>query len=133
MKVFDVFKKKKISPAPKEKKVEIKKEEIKKEKVRERKEPGRAYKILVKPLITEKSSFLNQYNQYVFEIDSKANKIEVAKAFESVYKIKPINVNIIKVKGKEVRYGRVTGRTKNWKKAVITLKPGEKIAIYEGV
>lgn len=133
MKIFDVLKKKKISPAPKEKKVEIKREEIKKEKIRERKGPGRAYKILIKPLITEKSSFLNQYNQHVFEIDSKANKIEVAKAFESVYKIKPISVNVIKVKGKEIRYGRVTGRTKNWKKAVITLKPGEKIAVHEGV
>ncbi len=133
MKVFDIFKKRKVILTPKKEKAEVKKEEAKKVKVYERKEFKGVQNILLKPLITEKASFLGQYNQYIFEIAKKANKIEVAKAFESVYKIKPASINIIKVKGKKVRYGRSSGRTKNWKKAIITLKPGEKIEVYEGV
>ena len=132
MKVFDIFKKKKkVVPAPKEKEAEVKKKEVRPKVKRE--ETGQAYKILIRPLITEKTSFLGQYNQYVFEITPKANKIEIARAFKNLYGIKPISINIVKIKGKEVRYGRTSGRTKNRKKAVITLKQGEKIEVYEGV
>ncbi len=83
--------------------------------------------ILIRPIITEKSTLLEKENKYVFEVHPKANKIEIKKAFEKIYKVKPIKVNIIKLKGKPIRYGRTSGRTKSWKKAIITLKKGEKI------
>jgi large subunit ribosomal protein L23 len=87
------------------------------------------HKILIKPIITEKATFLGAENKYIFEISPRANKIDVQKAFEQTYKIKPIKINIIKVKGKKVRYGRTSGQTKNWKKAIITLKAGDKIEL----
>jgi len=89
--------------------------------------------VLVKPLITEKSSFLSPYGQYVFEVSLKTNKVEIAKAIERVYGVKPVSVNIVRVRGKKVRYGKTLGETKKWKKAIITLKPGDKIEVYEGV
>lgn len=94
---------------------------------------GNAYRILVKPLVTEKAANLGTENKYVFAVSSKANKIEIAKAINEVYGIKPVAVNIIKMQGKKTRYGRVAGRTKDWKKAVVTLPEGESIKVYEGV
>ena len=92
-----------------------------------------AYKILVKPLVTEKATNLSGQNKYVFIVSIGANKIEVSKAIEEVYGISPINVNIIKMKGKQVARGRVAGRRKDFKKAIVTLKKGETIQVYEGV
>jgi len=86
-------------------------------------------KILIRPIVTEKSTFLEKDRKYVFEVSSTANKIEIKKAIEKIYKIKPIKVNIIKIKGKVVRYGKTSGRTKKWKKAIVTLKKGEKIEL----
>ncbi len=112
--------KKVIVPEPKEKKVV-------------KKEMGKTLGVLVKPLITEKSSFLSPYGQYVFEVATKTNKIEIAKAIERAYGVKPVSVNIVRVRGKNVRYGKTMGVTKKWKKAIVTLKPGDKIEVYEGV
>ncbi len=89
--------------------------------------------ILSKPLITEKASYLQSVGQYVFEVHPKANKIEIKKAVAAIYRVQPVSVNIIKSNGKYVRYGRHVGQTKSIKKAVITLKEGDKIEIYEGV
>jgi len=94
---------------------------------------GNAYKVLVKPLVTEKVSNLAVLNKYVFAVARSANKIEVAKAIKEIYGIKPIGVNIMNRLGKKARYGRVSGRRKDWKKAIITLPKGETIKIYEGV
>jgi len=92
-----------------------------------------AYKILAKPLVTEKASSVGVENKYIFQVAPKANKIEIAKAIQEVYGVKPISVNIIKVKGKKTRYGRVQGKRKDWKKAIIKLPEGKSIKIYEGV
>ncbi len=92
-----------------------------------------AYRILIKPLVTEKAASLAVINKYCFEVAKSANKIEVKKAIENLYGVRPLNVNFIISKGKKVHYGRITGKQRNWKKAIITLKPGEKIEIYEGV
>jgi large subunit ribosomal protein L23 len=89
--------------------------------------------VLVKPMITEKAAFIGQYGQYVFEVAPKANKIEIAKAVESIYGVKPASVNIIHVRGKHIRYGKTSGQTKKKKKAIVTLRPGEKIEVNEGV
>ncbi len=94
---------------------------------------GTAYRILTKPLITEKATNLGGQNKYVFVVDINANKIEVAKAITEVYGVKPSSVNIVKMKGKQVSRGRIVGRRKDFKKAIVTLKKGETIKVYEGV
>jgi large subunit ribosomal protein L23 len=94
---------------------------------------GNAHKILVKPLITEKAANLGVLNKYVFAVGIDANKIEISKAVEEVYGIKPVSVNIVNIAGKNVRYGRKTGRRKDWKKAIVMLPKGKTINLYEGV
>ncbi|OGY41400.1 MAG: 50S ribosomal protein L23 [Candidatus Buchananbacteria bacterium RBG_13_36_9] len=89
--------------------------------------------MLIKPLITEKATHLVTQNKYSFAVAKSVNKNEVKKAIEGLYGVEPIDINIINVRGKFVRYGRTFGKKKNWKKAIITLKPGDKIDIYEGV
>jgi len=84
---------------------------------------GNAYSILLRPLVTEKVSNLSAENKYVFEVSVSANKIEVAKAIEEVYGIKPVKINIIRVIGKKTRYGRI----------VVSLPEGKTIKVYEGV
>jgi large subunit ribosomal protein L23 len=91
------------------------------------------YGVLIKPLITEKSTFLGQLNQYAFMVKKNANKIQISQAFISHYGIKPVKINIINKQGKQVRYGRSVGRTKDWKKAIITLPAGKTIQLHEGV
>jgi len=94
---------------------------------------GNAYRILVKPLVTEKVSNLGVLNKYVFAVAGDANKIEIAKAIKEIYGIKPISVNVIKMLGKNARYGKISGKRKDWKKAIITLPKDKTIKIYEGV
>lgn len=94
---------------------------------------GNAYRILIKPMITEKASIEAVHNKYYFEVARNTNKIEIAKAIEEVYGIKPISVNIINMDGKNVRYGRISGKRKDWKKAIVTLPEGKTINLYEGV
>ncbi len=89
--------------------------------------------IITRPLMTEKATFLGAENQYVFEVPTGTGKVEVKKAIEEIYNVKPIKVNILKVLGKKTKYGRHEGKGKNWKKAIVTLKAGEKIEIYKGV
>ncbi len=92
-----------------------------------------AYRQLIKPLITEKATNLAAENKYVFVVDKNTNKIEIAKAVEAIYGVKPSSVNLINVAGKKVTRGRISGQRKNWKKAIITLPKGQTIKIYEGV
>lgn len=92
-----------------------------------------AYRVLVKPLVTEKATDLTADNKYIFVVAGNANKIEVAKAINVVYGVKPVKVNIISMKGKAVSRGKVKGQRKDWKKAIVSLKKGDSIKIYEGV
>jgi len=89
------------------------------------------YKIILRPVITEKSTVLKEQNRDVaFEVAMSANKSEIKKAVEQLFKVKVDGVRIqIKV-GKERRMGRHSGRTKDWKKAIVRLKPGEKMIEY---
>ncbi|MEN6321800.1 MAG: 50S ribosomal protein L23 [Syntrophaceae bacterium] len=91
------------------------------------------YHIIRRALITEKSTLAKEENKYVFEIDRRANKIEVAKAVEKLFKVKVLNVHVMNVTGKKKRVGRIMGEKPSWKKAVVTLAPGSRIEIYEGV
>lgn len=86
-----------------------------------------AYRVLLKPIITEKATGLGALDKYVFEIAPLMNKIEVKKSVKELYNVTVLRVNIIKNMGKMVRYGKGHGRTKNWKKAIVTLKKGDKI------
>lgn len=92
-----------------------------------------AYRVLVKPLVTEKATNLAASNKYVFVVSEGANKISVAKAVESLYGVKPIKVNISNVSGKRVARGRIRGQRNDWRKAIVTLAAGQSIEIYEGV
>lgn len=98
-----------------------------------KKDDERAYKVISFPLITEKATDLVQLNKYVFVVPKDVNKNEVAKAIRNIYGVKPVQVNIIKKSGKKVRYGRRFGKTKDFKKAIVTLRPEDKIEVYEGV
>jgi len=89
--------------------------------------------ILVKPLITEKSTNLSQFNQYVFEVSKSANKIQVAQAIEARYGVKPKKVNILNNQGKITRRGRTVGKTKDWKKAIVSLGKDQTIKVHEEV
>jgi len=89
--------------------------------------------ILVKPLITEKATNLVAANKYAFIVAPSANKISVAKAINAIYGVKPLSVNIINRQGKFVARGKVRGQRSDSKKAIVTLKPGDAIKIYEGV
>jgi large subunit ribosomal protein L23 len=92
-----------------------------------------AYRVLVKPMITEKAADLGTKNKYVFMVSMDANKIEVAKAINSVYGVKVEKVNLIRQEGKTIVRGRVKGKRKDFKKAIVTLAKGNTISIYEGV
>ncbi len=92
-----------------------------------------AYRIFVKPMVTEKGTYLASQNKYIFEVTPAANKIEIKKAIKAVYGVDPIKVNIVSLTGKQIRYGRTRGRTKDRKKAVVTLPEGQTIEVYEGV
>ena len=91
------------------------------------------YEVLTRPLITEKNSLLQGQGKYVFEISGKANKIQVKKAVEKAFKVDVTAVNIVAVPGKERRVGRSKVLTPSWKKAIVTLKPGDKIELFEGI
>ena len=90
-------------------------------------------RLLVRPVITEKATALSTENKYAFVVEKSANKIEVAKAIKAVYGVEPVAVNMINMQGKKVTRGRIRGQRKDWKKAVVTLKKGDAISIYEGV
>ena len=109
------------------------KKEVKKTEVKKTSHDNAAYKILLRPVISEKATIGVSQGKYVFEVGSKANKVSVKKAVQEVYGVEPIKVNMINQIGKFVRRGKQTGRTKNTRKAIITLKKGESIKLYEGI
>lgn len=89
--------------------------------------------ILVRPLITERTTALMQEGKYVFVVDKRANKIQIGKAVEEVFKVKVAAVNTVNVLGKMKRMGRSIGKRSDYKKAIVKLAPGETIEFFEGV
>lgn len=91
------------------------------------------YDVILRPIITEKSTLLKENgNQYVFEVHRDANKIEIKKAVEKLFKVKVLSVQIIMMEGKKKRLGRFFGKRSDWKKAIVKLSPKDKIPIFEG-
>ncbi|RJR10313.1 50S ribosomal protein L23 [Candidatus Parcubacteria bacterium] len=94
---------------------------------------GQAHRFLLRPIISEKATIGASDGKYTFEVSYNANKVSVTKAIEEVYGVNPLSVNIINQRGKHVRFGRKFGRTKSVKRAVVTLRKGDSIKLYEGI
>jgi len=93
-----------------------------------------AYLILKKPLITEKGNLMkDEFNQITFEVNRKANKIEIKEAVEKLFKVHVVKVHTITMQGKKKRMGRSQGMKPDWKKAIVTLKEGDTIDLFGGV
>ena len=88
-----------------------------------------SYTIIKSLLLTEKGTELGMLNKYLFSVDRRANKIEIKRAVEDIYKVKVTNVNTLIVSGKAKRVRYQEGKTSEWKKALVTLREGEKIDI----
>ena len=87
--------------------------------------------LIIRPLITEKSTTLMAEGKYVFEVAKSANKIEIAKAISQIFKVKVASVNTINVEGKVKRMGRSVGKRSDYKKAIVKLAAGETIEFFE--
>lgn len=92
------------------------------------------YDIIIRPVVTEKTNIQKEAaNQVTFEVDRKANRIEVRRAIERIFNVRVANVRTMQVRGKFKRRGRVLGKRRDWKKAIVTLRPGQRIEFFEGV
>jgi len=87
--------------------------------------------IIVRPVITEKSYSLAGQNKYTFVVAPEANKVEIKKAVEDLFKVKVLKVNTLNVQGKPRRVRGIAGYKPDYKKAIVTLRPGDKIEVFE--
>ncbi len=85
--------------------------------------------IIIAPVITEKSAYAADKGVYTFKVAKSANKIEIRKAIEAAFGVKVVKLNTLNTKAKDKRVGKYTGKTKTYKKAIITLKDGDKIEL----
>jgi large subunit ribosomal protein L23 len=93
-----------------------------------------AQEIIKRPLTTEKTNNQKEmYNQISFEVDRRANRIEIKRAVEEIFKVRVAGVKTMQVTGKITRRGRIVGKRRDWKKAIVRLMPGERIDFFEGV
>ncbi|MCD6262445.1 MAG: 50S ribosomal protein L23 [Deltaproteobacteria bacterium] len=92
------------------------------------------YQIIKEPLSTEKTTVQkSSFNKVSFKVQKRANKVEIRRAVEAIFNVKVLNIRTINVKGKKRRVGRSIGKTSDWKKAIVTLRPGQNMDIFEGV
>jgi len=92
------------------------------------------YQIVKKPLVTEKGTvMLSEGNWVTFKVHVDSNKIEIREAVQKIFSVSVLQVNTQIVRGKRKRFGRTMGQSKAWKKAIVQLKEGDKIEIFEGV
>ena len=92
------------------------------------------YDIIKRPVVTEKTNIQKELaNQLTFEVDRRANRIEIKKAIEEIFKVRVSAVRTMQVTGKTTRRGRILGKRRNWKKAIVRLRPGDRIDFFEGV
>jgi large subunit ribosomal protein L23 len=93
-----------------------------------------AHEIIIRPLVTEKTSIQKEmYNQLSFEVDRRANRIEIKRAIESIFNVRVASVKTMQITGKTKQRGRIIGKRRDWKKAIVKLMPGERIDFFEGV
>ncbi len=92
-----------------------------------------AYDIIIKPVITEKTVSMMEAGKYTFKVAIGANKFEIKKAVQDIFKVDVVNISTMNVRGKLKRQGRSQGMTPAWKKAIVTLKEGQNIEVFEGL
>jgi large subunit ribosomal protein L23 len=95
-----------------------------------------AFSTILRPVVSEKSTVLGDQGKYVFEVAPEANKIQIKHAVEEAFankKVQVTSVNIVHVSGKQRRRGRSVGMTRSWKKAIVTLRAGQRLDLFEGV
>jgi len=92
------------------------------------------FDLIRRPLITEKTNIQKEsYNQITFEVDRNANRVEIKQAIQDIFNVKVASVKTIQVKGKTKQRGRIIGKRRDWKKAIVKLMPGERIDFFDGV
>jgi large subunit ribosomal protein L23 len=92
------------------------------------------YDIIIRPVVTEKTSLQKEAsNQVSFEVDRRANRGEIRRAIEQIFNVRVADVRTMQVKGKVKQRGRIVGKRKDWKKAIVKLMPGERIDFFDGV
>lgn len=89
--------------------------------------------LLIRPIITEKTSQMMAENKYTFQVPLDANKVEIRQAVEAIFNVKVEKVNTVRVLGKTKRMGRFVGKRSDYKKAIVKLVAGEKLPIFEGM
>ena len=89
--------------------------------------------VLLRPIITEKTTVLTGLDKYVFEVDLRANKNQIKEAIQLAFNVHVTEVNTMKMKGKPKRFGRKVTNRPDWKKAIVTLTAGDKIELFEGI
>jgi large subunit ribosomal protein L23 len=92
-----------------------------------------SYDIIIKPVITEKTVSMMEEGKYTFRVAKGANKFEIKNAIQDIFKVNVVNVSTMNVRGKLKRMGRSEGKTASWKKAIVTLKDGQQIEVFEGL
>ena len=93
-----------------------------------------SHETVIRPLITEKTGIQKELNnQLTFEVDRRANRIEIKQAIESIFNVRVAAVKTMQVTGKTKQRGRIIGKRRDWKKAIVKLMPGERIDFFEGV
>ena len=92
------------------------------------------FEILKKPVVTEKSTLQKELdNKITLEVDKRANRVQIKEAVERSFNTRVDSVRTMQVKGKKKQRGRIAGKRKDWKKAIVKLAPGQKIDFFEGV
>lgn len=93
--------------------------------------PSKNFEVIIKPLITEKAASLAQQSKYVFAVDKRANKHQIAEAVEKLYKVHVLNVNVLNNPARPKGFGRLAGSKSATYKAIVQVKAGEKIEIFQ--
>jgi large subunit ribosomal protein L23 len=91
------------------------------------------FAVIRRPLVTEKGTYLAAENKYALQVDPLANKTQIRQAVEKTFNVRVLAVNVMNVRGKQRRWGRRTTLRPSWKKAIVTLAPGDKIELFEGM
>ena len=89
--------------------------------------------VVIRPVVSEKSYVLATANKYVFRVHADAHKTQIRQAVEALFEVDVVDVRTLSVKSKPKRRGQIRGRTRSWKKAIVQLRPGQSIPIYQGL
>ncbi|MFA6427576.1 MAG: 50S ribosomal protein L23 [Candidatus Magasanikbacteria bacterium] len=122
-----------VSEQTEEKKTVKKSDVSKKEEVLRNTKASNAYRVIVRPQISEKATMNEALNKYTFVVNIQATKEDIKRAIVSLYGVKPLTIRTINREGKPARFGSTRGRRSDWKKAVVTLPKGSVIKAHEGV